>query len=425
MVQLSSTGEGAKFESGKSNALLAVIATCGTYFCMYMYRKPFTAAKYADLAVWGLGYKSVLVISQVIGYSISKFIGIRVIAELDRARRVALLLILVLISELALVGFGLTPAPYSFLWLFLNGLPLGMIFGLVLGFLEGRRQTELLTAGLCTTFVFADGIAKTIGSGLIGKGISESWMPAVVGILFAPAFLLFVWMLTRVAPPDEQDVEARTERISMDRADRQRFFGKFAFGLALILLVYGLVGILRGVRGDFAPEIWAGMNAKVDPSVYATSEMLAGAGVLAVFAFTARIINNRKAFFVGMASAVIGCLIVAMSLIGRQSNLISPYNFMVISGFGLYLPYFAVHVTIFERLIAFTRERGTIGYLMYLADAGSYAAYVFVLAARNLSKPGPDAFLPFFYSLNWVIAIVGMLALVPAALYFGRLKSST
>ena len=40
------------------------------------------------------------------------------------------------------VLFGLTPPPYNLVWLFCNGVPLGMVFGLVLGFLEGRRQSE-------------------------------------------------------------------------------------------------------------------------------------------------------------------------------------------------------------------------------------------------------------------------------------------
>ena len=52
---------------------------------------------------------------------------------------------------------------------------------------------------------------------------------------------------------------------------------------------------------------------------------------------------------------------------------------MVLHGLGLYLPYVAVHTTIFERLIAMTRDRGNIGYLMYLADAFGYLGYVVVM----------------------------------------------
>ena len=58
-------------------------------------------------------------------------------------------------QEVALLLFALVPAPYNFGCLFLNGLPLGMVFGLVLSFLEGRRLTEALAAGLCASFIVA------------------------------------------------------------------------------------------------------------------------------------------------------------------------------------------------------------------------------------------------------------------------------
>jgi hypothetical protein len=46
------------------------------------------------------------------------------------------------VRKVALVLFGLTPPPYNALWLFFNGIPLGMVFGLVTGVLEGRRHTR-------------------------------------------------------------------------------------------------------------------------------------------------------------------------------------------------------------------------------------------------------------------------------------------
>ena len=36
-----------------------------------------------------------------------------------------------------------------------------LVFGLVLGFLEGRRMTEAFVAGLCASFILADGITTT------------------------------------------------------------------------------------------------------------------------------------------------------------------------------------------------------------------------------------------------------------------------
>src|SRR2546425_10955052 len=83
------------------------VAAFGTYFCMYAFRKPFTAASYADATLWGLGYKTILITAQVLGYTLSKFVGIKVIAELPPHRRAVLLLSLIAAAELALLLSGL------------------------------------------------------------------------------------------------------------------------------------------------------------------------------------------------------------------------------------------------------------------------------------------------------------------------------
>src|SRR5688572_1101571 len=100
-----------------------VVAAFGAYFCMYAFRKPFTAGTYADLVLWGVGYKTVLVVAQVLGYTLSKFMGIRVVSEVSPRRRAGLLIGLIAVAELALLLFALTPPPFNFVWLFCNGLP--------------------------------------------------------------------------------------------------------------------------------------------------------------------------------------------------------------------------------------------------------------------------------------------------------------
>jgi hypothetical protein len=54
-----------------SVAALAVTAAFGTYFCMYAFRKPFTAASFSGGRIWGLEEKTVLVTAQVLGYMLS------------------------------------------------------------------------------------------------------------------------------------------------------------------------------------------------------------------------------------------------------------------------------------------------------------------------------------------------------------------
>jgi hypothetical protein len=394
-----------------------VAATFGAYFCMYAFRKPFTAAGYADTTLFGIGYKTVLVTAQVLGYTLSKFLGIKVIAELPPPRRAALLLALVGAAELALVLFALTPAPVNFVWLFLNGLPLGLVFGLVLGFLEGRLQTEALTAGLCASFVVADGASKSVGAYLLAAGVGEYWMPALAGLLFVPALLLFTWMLTRIPAPSGPDVAARCERAPMSGAERWAFFRRYAVGLTLLLLVFVLMTVLRSVRADFAPEIWAGLGAAVNPGLFAKSEVVVALGVLVLNGSCALLRDNRVAFFTGLGVCGGGTLLIVLALVGLHAGELRPFPFMVLLGMGLYLPYIAVHTTLFERLLAMTRDRGTIGYLMYLADAFGYLGYVAVMLARNVLRP-PESFLPFFLALSWVVAVACLVLLVPCWRYF-------
>jgi hypothetical protein len=188
-----------------------VTAAFGTYFCMYAFRKPFTAGSYAGLSLGGVGFKTILVTAQILGYTLSKIIGIKIVAEVRPQRRAVLLLGLVGAAEVALLLFAVTPAPFNAVWLFGNGVPLGMVFGLVLGFLEGRRQTEALAAGLCTSFILADGVTRSAGAFLLQKGVSEQWMPFLAGLLFVPPLLLFVAMLARIPAPSRQDVAGLPE----------------------------------------------------------------------------------------------------------------------------------------------------------------------------------------------------------------------
>lgn len=402
---------------GWSHSIWCVVAAFGAYFCMYAFRKPFTAGTYTGLTLWGLGYKPLLVIAQTLGYTVSKFLGIKVVAEVRPERRVALLLALIGAAELSLLLFGLTPPPYNFLWLFLNGLPLGMVFGLVLGFVEGRRNTEALAAGLCTSFIVADGVVKSAGAWLLAAGVSEFWMPFAAGLLFTPPLLVFAWMLTRVPAPSAADVANRSERRPMSGAERREFFRRYAPGLTLLALIYLLVTLLRSLRADFAPEIWKGLEVNVSPDVFARSEMAVAAGVLLLNGSAVFFRSNRRAFFAALGLAAGGALLIGASLFGLRAGLCSPFTFMVLIGLGLYLPYIAIHTTVFERLIAMTRDRGNISYLLYLVDAYGYLGYVGVLLGRNLLSTG-QSFVWFFSTLSWVVAGACLVLLVPCWRYF-------
>ena len=58
-------------------SLYTSIAAFCLYTCVFAFRKAFTAATFEGIVYWGISYKVWLVTLQVIGYALSKFIGIR------------------------------------------------------------------------------------------------------------------------------------------------------------------------------------------------------------------------------------------------------------------------------------------------------------------------------------------------------------
>src|SRR5579863_4143087 len=75
------------------------------YTCMYGFRKPFTSASFSGETLFGISYKVVLVISQVIGYMLGKFYGIRFIASLQPAKRARIIIRLIFIAWVSLLLF--------------------------------------------------------------------------------------------------------------------------------------------------------------------------------------------------------------------------------------------------------------------------------------------------------------------------------
>jgi len=421
----------------ESNAFLmnlwAVSAAFFTYFSMYMFRKPFTAASFEDsLGAWD--QKPLLVSAQVIGYLISKIIGVRVVSQMQPGRRAVALVGLILLSHAALLLFAVVPAPWHIAAIFLNGLPLGMVFGLVLGFLEGRKMTEALTAGLCASFILAGGFSKTVGQWTLqflsqqwqlDMATAERWMPFVAGALFIVPLLASVWMLVRIPPPSAMDREARSERSPMNAADRRKMIGSYGLGIACIALVDFLATILRSLRDDFAPEILRGMGVQVSPSVYTSIDFYVAAIVLVVNGLGVLIVDNRKALILSFVISLVGFVTILTALVLTEIRMLTPVAFLIVIGAGLYLPYVAIHTTVFERIMAVTRDRGNIGFLMYVVDSLGYLGYVGIMLLRNVLPKSEEnlsgQILSGFRWTCWISAMTSIVFVLIAIVYFHRL----
>lgn len=135
-----------------------------SYSLVYALRKPFTAASFDGLDAFGLDYKVLVTIVQILGYLIAKFVGIKLISELKKEHRMKFILASILVAELSLVLFGLLPAPYNIFAMFFNGLSLGCMWGVIFSFIEGRRTTDILASLLGISIVISSGVAKSIGA---------------------------------------------------------------------------------------------------------------------------------------------------------------------------------------------------------------------------------------------------------------------
>jgi Family of unknown function (DUF5690) len=389
---------------------------------MYAFRKPFSAAHFETVAGWHwvIDFKIALIIAQVLGYALSKVIGVRVISEMGPRYRARAIVALIAIAWLALVGFALTPAPYNVAFLFLNGLPLGLIWGLVFAYLEGRRTTEILGAILCASFIVSSGVVKSVGVWLMTRwGVSEFWMPAATGALFFPLLLVSVLALSKLPPPDAEDEAERTPRTPMNAAARRALAGSHALGLTLLVIGYVLFTAFRDLRDNFAAEIWAALGFENVASVFTLSELPVAACALAALALFMLIRNNRNAFLAMHAVIALGALTIGASTAAFQAHLITPMAWMIASGAGLYLAYTPFNAMLFDRLIAAARFVGTAGFLIYIADAAGYAGSVALLLIRNFATPNLQ-WLPFFTSAAYLTSVAGVILTIGSALSFAR-----
>lgn len=396
----------------------SMIAAFGCYFCVYGFRKPFTAGQYVDQYWLGIHWKSILISAQIAGYMLSKWCGIFFVSSITWKKRARAILISIFIAEVALLGFGLIPRPWNLIFLVLNGLPLGMIFGYIQGYLEGKKNTELYIAALGSSFILADGVSKSVGINLLNWGVPENWMPFSAGILYALPLLFFVWMLTKIPKPNAQEILDRSERAPMNHQDRKKLIRQLWPGILCISLLYLCASLLRGVRSDFAPEIWKYLGFTSLPETYSQTEIWVTIGILGINGSLVLVKDNFKAFFTSMFAITTGFILLIIAGIWG-SYFMNPFWLIVLTGFGIYLPYLTITTSVFERMIAITRHKANIGFLMYIVDSLGYLGYNILLITIGFIFP--DLNLPELFFIG--IKLIGLLGLgisIFSGMYFIR-----
>nr|WP_315257961.1 DUF5690 family protein [uncultured Flavobacterium sp.] len=400
--------------------LNASLASFGVYFCMYAFRKPFTVATFEGMEVFHIDYKILLIIAQVLGYVISKFIGIKVISELKSNQRIFYLLGLIGIAEIALMLFAIVPKPYNIFFMFINGISLGMIWGIVFSYLEGRKFTEILGVALSTSFIVSSGVVKSAGFFVMESlHFSEFWMPAITGLLFVGPLLFFAWLLERIPKPSQEDIALRSERIPMTQKNRKKVLQQFLFPMTIWVLFYTYLTAFRDFRDNFARELWDSLGYKGDLSVYSSSEIIVAGVVLLVLGTAFYFKDNMKALIFYQILLLLGSVSIGASTFLFHSHTITPFSWMVVSGFGLYICYVPFNCLFFDRFIAAFKIKGNAGFFIYVADAFGYLGSVIVILYKNFGQPNLS-WLDFFMNGAYLIAVMGTVVTISSMIYLSN-----
>ncbi len=374
--------------------LYAAIVVFLAYTMIFGFRKSFTVATFDGLTIAGYSYKIVLVICQMLGYLLAKFYGIKFISELKRTGRGKIIIVLTAIAWLSWLFFAIVPLPYNIVFLFINGFPLGMLWGVVFSYVEGRRSTDFIGAALAVSFIFASGFVKSVGAWLmVDFNVSEFWMPFYTGLVFSLPLILFVYLMEKIPAPNQEDINYRAERIPMTPSDRKKFIKDFLGGLIACILIYCFATIFRDIRDNFGAEMWKEMGYANQPAIFSKTETPITLIVLLLIGSMVLIKNNFVALKTAHYFIVVGFILAGTSTLLYKSSILTPIWWMTLVGLGLYMVYIPFNAVFFDRLISTFKYTSNVGFLIYIADSFGYVGSIGVLLSKEIFK----------IELNWTI----------------------
>ncbi|MCX6331319.1 MAG: DUF5690 family protein [Bacteroidetes bacterium] len=402
----------------KSIALYAALVSFGTYVFVFGFRKSFTVCTFDGLSFGPIAYKTALVISQMLGYLLAKFYGIKFISGLQKTNRYKIIFLLTGLSWLAWLFFALVPAPYNVIFLFLNGFPLGMLWGVVFSYVEGRKTTDFIGAALAVSFIFSAGWVKSVGGWLmINFQISEFWVPFCTGLVFALPLVICVYGLEKVPPPSAEDELLRAQRVPMTQADRKKILKQYLPGIIAFVVVYLFATIFRDIRDNFSADMWKEMGYAAKPAIFTQTEIPITIFILLLIGAVVVIKNNFKALMVAHVFIIIGFVTAGIATYFFTQQLLDPFWWMLWVGLGLYLVYIPFNSIFFDRLIAAFSMKGNAGFFIYVADSVGYVGSVSVMLVKE-GLTIPIQWTKFFSQSVMILSFVGVFITLFAMLYF-------
>ena len=386
-----------------------------SYSLVYALRKPFTAATFDGMDFFGMDYKVATTIMQIFGYLISKFFAIKIVSELKRENRLKFMIFSVALAELALVFFGLLPTPFNVFALFFNGLALGCMWGVIFSFIEGRKVTDILASLLGVSMAVSSGMAKSLGLFVVNTfGVTEFWMPALIGGVALPLLALLGYALNRLPQPTAEDIAMKSKRETLNGKQRWELFKNFMPFLTLLFIANVVLTILRDIKEDFLVKI-------IDVSQY-SSWMFAQVDsvvtliILIIFGLMVFVRSNLKALSILLGLIIASMVVMAVVSFGYEQLQLNAIAWLFIQSLCLYLAFLTFQTIFFDRFIACFKIRGNVGFFIAMNDFLGYTGTVIVLAVKEFFSPDIN-WTAFYNLMAGYVGIICFVAFVCSFIY--------
>lgn len=389
-----------------------------SYSLVYALRKPYTAATFEGLEIFGIDYKVAVTLVQLIGYALSKFIGIKVVSELQRRKRLRFICLSIVAAELSLIFFGILPPPYNIAAMFFNGLALGCMWGVIFSFIEGRKVTDILASLLGVSMIISSGTAKSAGLFVMNNlQVDEFWMPALIGAIALPFLLLLGWALDRLPNPTPEDIACKSERKPLNGAQRWELFRNFMPFLMMLFIANIILVVLRDIKEDFLVNIID--VSGYSPWLFAQVDGIVTLLILGIFAGMVFIKSHIKALSVLLLLIMAGMAGMGIISFGYHHLELNPVVWLFLQSLCLYIAYLTFQTIFFDRFIAGFRIEGNVGFFITLNDFLGYMGTVIVLFMKEFL--GPDLHWTDFYNRTaGYAAIICCIAFAGSLIYLNQ-----
>lgn len=391
-----------------------------SYSLVYALRKPFTAAEFEGLQVFGMDYKIVVSIIQLLGYVSAKLLGIKYISELRPEGRLKFIIGSAALSEISLIAFGLLPMPYNIMALYFNGLSLGCMWGVIFSFLEGRRTTDILASIMGVSMALSSGVAKSLGLYTLNVlHVSEFWMPALIGAIAFPLLCFTGWMMTRFPQPTAADIASRSVRVTLNGHQRWALFRRFMPLLIMLFAANLLLTVQRDIKEDFIVCIID--VSMVSSWAFAQIDSIATLVLLATFALLSTTYDHLKVL----------CILLVLSTCGMGTLAFLGANFeqvglpttiwLFLQSLCLDMAYLSFQTIFFERFIACFKIKGNVGFFIITIDFVGYLGTLALLLFKEFYASHID-WASFYNSMSLYIGIVCCLAFIGSLVYMIQVR---